>query len=132
MWPPRATSIALLRLLNCSYLHLLSSCEAARGAPRMLSIGGLEQLVGPPPTHLRDAGYHRGKPTRREEQLRGADLDRVGHRHGRQRRARSDRRLGLAVEADERVARRCAEIDHDVRFVLEPPVPAGLWLARLR
>src|SRR5438105_11041617 len=66
---------------RCSSVHLLSSSEAARSSPRVLSISRLEKLIGPPPSDLGDAGDHRRQLALRQEKLGGPDLDRIGDRN---------------------------------------------------
>ena len=57
-----------------------------------------------------------GSAPRSTSSSRRPDLDRVRERDGRERRARADRRVE-AVDVDERVRRRRAEVEHDVGVV---------------
>src|SRR6266568_8985533 len=88
----------LVAYSNASSLHLLSNGEAARRPPRVLAVGRFEQLFRSLAPHLGDARDHRRQLTLGEEQLRGADLDRIGDRDRRDGRARPDGRLGPSFE----------------------------------
>src|SRR5712691_4833375 len=127
LWLPPSS---LPQMLSCA--HLLSYSEAARRPPRVLSVGRFEQLFRSLAPHLGGARDHRRQLVLGEEQLRGADLDRVGDRDRRDGRARSDRRVGPSFEVDQRVARGRADVDHDVRLVQQPGAHGRLDLARLR
>src|SRR5829696_5826510 len=112
----------------CSFPSLVDAQHL--GEPtRVLAVRRVEQTPRLPLAHDRRARQHRRQGAARGQELRCADLHRVGERDRRHGRTRPDRRRD-AVEPDERVAWRRAQVEHDVGVVEEPR--AGRVLRRRR
>ena len=88
----------------------------------MICIGLVEERRGAFLTHHRGAGENGGQGTAPGEQIGRLDLELVGYGGERKRRAGAD---ANAVDLDEGIARRGAEIDHDVSMI-EQPGPGGV------
>jgi len=118
--PPSSAS----RFLFCSERSICGRGEDAGQAPRVFRVRLVEQLARTFRPHQRGAREHRRHRPALDEQRRCPRLDFVRDRYRSDCRARRDRRLE-ALDDDERVPGRRAQIDDDVGMIEEAP-PGGM------